>query len=186
MLADELKEVTRDVHAALEKKLLTHIQVVADANRYQALLILMYGFYAAVEYQLERFKHGIPDYDLRRKSHAILQDLRQLGFSTDTLPICNDAPSINSLPSALGAMYVLEGSTLGGRIITKMLLKQVPSLEGSTTFFQGYDDQTMEMWQKFKTYLQGLVTREEYEKAHHAANETFVKFKQWIEYNDAN
>ena len=186
MLADELKEHTRDVHAALEKKLLTHIQVVNDAERYRSLLTLMYGYYAAVERQLEFFKDNLPDYNRRRKSEAILNDLQHLGFSTDAMPVCNDVPVIDSVPSALGAMYVLEGSTLGGKIISRMLLRQVPTLDGSINFFQGYSEETMDMWQKFKNHLHTSVTEHNYNEAHKAAKETFIKFKNWLEYHDAN
>lgn len=186
MLADELKEQTRDVHAALEKKLLTHIQVVTDHGRYQALLALMYGYYAALENQLERFQDSLPDYKQRRRSEAILTDLEKLGYPTQSLPICDDVPSIDSLPSAFGAMYVLEGSTLGGKIISKMLLRQVPTLESSISFFRGYADDTITMWQKFKDYLHSSVSEPHYPKTHYAAKETFVKFKKWIEYNDAH
>ena len=186
MLADELKEHTRDVHAALEKKLLTHIQVVDNAEQYRSLLTLMYGYYAAVERQLESFKDSLPDYDRRRKSQAILGDLQQLGYATDALPVCHDVPIIDSVPSALGAMYVLEGSTLGGKVISRMLLRQVPALDGSINFFQGYCDETMDMWQKFKDHLHFSVNEPNYHKANMAAKETFVKFKNWLEYHDAD
>jgi heme oxygenase (biliverdin-IX-beta and delta-forming) len=186
MLADELKEHTRDVHADLEKKLLSHIQVVGDPERYRSLLILMYGYYAAVENQLDSFKDELPDYHRRRKSNAILSDLQTLGYPTHSLPVCDDVPVIDSLPSALGAMYVLEGSTLGGKIISKMLLRQVPTLNGSINFFRGYDDETIEMWHKFKNHLSTTVSESNYKKAHTAAKETFLKFKNWLEYHDAN
>jgi heme oxygenase (biliverdin-IX-beta and delta-forming) len=83
-------------------------------------------------------------------------------------------------------MYVLEGSTLGGKIISRMLLKQVPSLDGATTFFQGYQDDTMSMWQKFKTHLHASVDQSDAAETHRAATETFVKFKKWLEYHDAD
>ncbi|HEY0742734.1 MAG TPA: biliverdin-producing heme oxygenase [Chryseosolibacter sp.] len=186
MLADELKEQTRLVHADLEKKLLTHIQGVKDTGRYTRLLVLMYGYYAALEQQLDRFRQDLPDYNIRRKSQAILDDLDVLAYPTKQIPVCLDVPSIHSLPSALGAMYVLEGSTLGGKIISKMLLKQVPTLEGSTRFFQGYKEESMTMWQKFKEHLHSTVDESQQHETHFAAKETFVKFKKWLEYHDAN
>ena len=186
MLADELKEQTRVVHADLEKKLLTHIQEVNDAERYTRLLVLMYGYYAAVEEQLDSFSESLPDYPTRRKSQTILDDLDKLDYPRKQIARCADVPAINSLPSALGAMYVLDGSTLGGKIISKMLLKQVPSLEGSTKFFQGYTDDSMLMWQKFKEHLHNTVDEPEFPETHQAAKETFVKFKKWLEYHDAN
>jgi heme oxygenase (biliverdin-IX-beta and delta-forming) len=186
MLADELKERTRDVHADLEKKLVTHIQLVRDLDQYAALLSLMYGYYAALENRLDSFRHAIPDYDRRRKSHALVDDLSKLGRTEDSLSLCTDIPEINTIPQALGSMYVLEGSTLGGKVISKMLLKQLPSLEQSLSFFQGYRDDTMDMWQKFKHYLHQIIEDVHHEEAQLAAKETFVKFKNWIEQHDAD
>jgi heme oxygenase len=53
-------------------------------------------------------------------------------------------------------------------------------------FFQGYNDEAMEMWQKFKQYLDQIVTEDSHEEAQRAATETFVKFKNWIEQHDSN
>ncbi len=185
MLADELKEQTRVVHADLEKKLLSHIQVVNDSDRYVSLLRLMYGYYAGLEEKLDHHKDHLPDYTARRKSAAILNDLKRLAYPTHDLPVCHDLPEIDSPAAALGAMYVLEGSTLGGKIISKMLLKQVPTLDGAITFFQGYHDETIDMWQKFKNHLHASVTNDDFEETHRAASETFVKFKKWLEHHDA-
>ncbi|MER3464226.1 MAG: hypothetical protein C4329_07220 [Chitinophagaceae bacterium] len=53
----------------------------------------------------------------RRKADAILLDLND----TVDLSLCTSLPQINSTAKTIGAMYVLEGSTLGGRGISKML-----------------------------------------------------------------
>lgn len=186
MLADELKDRTRDVHTELEKKLLSRIQLVRTTDHYAELLLMMYGYYAALENRLDSFRHAIPDYDRRRKSQAIADDLKLLGHEAHSAPLCSDTPKLHSIPQALGCMYVLEGSTLGGKIISKMLVKEVPELERSMTFFQGYREETMDMWQKFKQYLQQMVDEVHHEEAQLAAKETFVKFKTWIEQHDAD
>lgn len=186
MLADELKEKTRDVHTDLERTLLSHIQLVHNVERYASLLTLMYGYYAAIENRLDSFRAAIPDYDRRRKSQAIVGDLTKLAHPVDGIALCVDIPIINSIPQALGAMYVLEGSTLGGKVISKMLSKQLPSIANSLTFFQGYGDDTMGMWQKFKQYLHQMIDVVHHEEAQLAAKETFIKFKTWIDLHDAN
>ena len=186
MLANELKERTSQVHTNLERKLLSHIQLVRDERQYIQLLSLMYGYYAALETRLDALKHAIPDYDRRRKAQSIAHDLSTLGHQAESLKLAKDLPEIKSIPQAMGCMYVLEGSTLGGKIISKMLLKQVPSLEDCMRFFQGYHDETMDMWQKFKQHLHQTVAEESHEEAQEAATETFVKFKNWIDQHDAD
>jgi heme oxygenase len=184
MLADELKEQTRDAHTDLEKKLVTHIQVVKDRQQYCALLALMYGYHAALENQLDAFRDDLPEYSQRRRSQSILNDLKSLSYPTESLAVCTDLPEIHSVSTALGVMYVLEGSTLGGKIVSKMLIKQVPEVEGAITFFQGYQEHTGEMWQKFKSHLHDAVPAEHSTETQKAAHDTFVKFKNWIDHHD--
>jgi heme oxygenase (biliverdin-IX-beta and delta-forming) len=181
MLAENLKDYTRSVHSELEQRLLSHIQAVRNVQHYGSLLALMYGYYAALERQLEKFASSLPDYDHRRKADSILEDLKTLNFSTESLCVCEDLPAIRSVASALGAMYVLEGSTLGGKIISKLLRKQVPAVSESIRFFEGYRERTGEMWQRFKTHLSDSVERPHFAETQEAAHETFLKFKNWID-----
>ncbi len=54
----------------------------------------------------------------------------------------------------LGAMYVVEGSTLGGQYIARHV-EQTLGLEAGrgNAYFRGYGDQTGAMWKSFKTVL---------------------------------
>ena len=66
----------------------------------------------------------------------------------------SELPSIRSHQHALGALYVIEGSTLGGKIISKMISHQIPSTDGhGLTFFNSYGDDTITMWERFKVIL---------------------------------
>jgi len=60
-------------------------------------------------------------------------------------------PEIKNTAQAFGALYVIEGSTLGGQIIKKMVQKQL-CMEGNNglSFFDGYREATSDMWQVFK------------------------------------
>ena len=61
----------------------------------------------------------VPDWDERRRSHLIRQDLAALGEPIPVPPA--DLPPMSEA-AQLGAIYVLEGSRLGG----KYLLRAVP------------------------------------------------------------
>jgi heme oxygenase (biliverdin-IX-beta and delta-forming) len=80
-------------------------------------------------------------------------------------------------------LYVLEGSTLGGRGITRMLLKQCGALSlHHVTFFNSYGEKTGPMWLRFQEALNGLdYTESETAATVQAANDTFLNFKRWIE-----
>lgn len=180
MLAEKLKEHTSAVHLQLEQRLLAHIQSVDSPQQYASLLAMMYGYYAAIEKKLDEFHHVLPEYHIRRKSQSILNDLEGFNFPKATLSLCDDIPSIHSVPAALGVMYVLEGSTLGGKIISRMLKKRLPSLEGSTNFFDGYREETGVMWQRFREHLAHAVEESKQTETQKAAHETFLKFNNWI------
>src|SRR5690606_25688073 len=95
-----------------------------------------------------------------------------------------DLPEIINHYQALGALYVIEGSTLGGQIICKMLAQQLDRTDFSQmSFFGGYGDQTENMWQKFKQSLDQPVYIPGHDTIIEAANQTFMKFGKWFDKN---
>ena len=98
----------------------------------------------------------------RQRSGLIEKDLLCLGFSPGGRSLEFPANKIPGLhvgkatfrSSFLGAMYVMEGSTLGGQYIAKHLEKtfQFTTGEGNA-YFRGYGEHTGEMWNAFKTIL---------------------------------
>jgi heme oxygenase len=62
----------------------------------------------------------VPDWPARRRSQSLLADLDALGA---TPPVTATRPLFRSREEILGAIYVLEGSRLGGR----MLARSVPA-----------------------------------------------------------
>lgn len=126
--------------------------------------------------------NGLPDLPQRRKAAFILQDLTSVKEPADSLPQAADFPLLASEAAALGALYVLEGSTLGGRAITKMILKNLPCLTlANLQFFNGYGENTGLMWTRFQQSLNTFALNPEGEADMvAAANETFLKFGWWI------
>lgn len=62
-------------------------------------------------------------------------------------------PVLASEGEALGAFYVLEGATLGGRIIQRELTARGASLDG-LEFLNPYGDRTGERWRSFIEVLE--------------------------------
>lgn len=57
----------------------------------------------------------------------------------------------------LGAMYVVEGSTLGGQYIAKHVGEKFILSDGcGNAYFRGYGDRTGSMWRSFKQELAAL------------------------------
>jgi heme oxygenase len=188
MLHPYLKERTAPSHQALEQRMVALIRQIRSGKDYAQFLKLMYGYYAAVEDRIAKFVNNKPprDFRKRRKADRLLNDITQ--FSTqEAMDLCDQLPAVHSYASALGAMYVLEGSVLGGRIIAQMIRDQLDSQESpGFSFFLGYGEDTGAMWQSFKEDLEQPFNDDEREEIVQAANDTFLRFKQWIETHATN
>ncbi len=181
-----LKQQTAEKHQELEDLMLPCLTSIAQKQHYVQLLHVFYGYFKPVEDAVAPFmkESVLPDWPTRRKAHAILLDLEALG-QPNTLPrLATGLPGIGTLPQAMGALYVLEGSTLGGRGITKMLLKNeaVGLQPQHLQFFAGYGERTGPMWTHFVNVLNSFCfTEEEGEQMVQSANETFYFFKTWLQ-----
>jgi heme oxygenase (biliverdin-IX-beta and delta-forming) len=188
MFSDELKEVTLRAHTRLEKKLVTTIRNINKVDDYVRLLRLMYGYYKPLQDMLEPFikENNIANHFTVRNVEDIRTDIQHLQpGADDDIPVCPDTPSVNTGASSLGALYVTEGSTLGGQIITKMISRQLNiSPEKGFSFFRSYGDETPVMWERFKSILNHPRDEAQKTEMMKTAIETFSKFKDWIEDNE--
>lgn len=127
---------------------------LGDIGKYKQLLLNFYRFYSAVEpvvYLAGTRRFGLA-MDDRKKLGAIRADLEKLGAlaSGAGLPAFDCLSDISSDAKALGAMYVLEGASLGGQVISRMLSQHFgETIDGADNFFSGYREKTGEMWKEF-------------------------------------
>lgn len=152
--------------------------------QYSAILKKFYGFFSIMEKQLNGidFTRWLSDYAERRKAKLLLEDLEILGVG-EVNNFAEDVPSILNAGNAFGCLYVLEGSTLGGKIITEVLRKNLNiDLSNGASFFHGYGKETGTMWKKF---LDALIKFHEQEMKEEdileGVNSTFVSLKNWLE-----
>lgn len=92
----------------------------------------------------------------REKLGHLLLDLQALGIDKSEIDLSEaaaHAPAIDTLPQALGCMYVMEGATLGGNIMLKALSKH-PLLAGIPKHYYGcYGENTGTMWRSFTDFM---------------------------------
>lgn len=179
--ATELKKETAAAHQQVEDWLIPKLQALTSPQEYVQLLNMFYGFFHPLQTCIGTYitPDVLEDISYRRSAGWILLDLQAMGCQLQHIPECNHLPIINSLPRALGALYVLEGSTLGGRVISKMLQKNkhLQLTEKCLHFFEGYKEETGHRW---KTFVAALNRRTEVPQITEAANETFFLLKHWI------
>jgi len=181
-LAQQLKEQTLVTHMALEDLIVPEIKAIQSTDDYAQLLHLFYGFNKPVEDAIQKVIDPaiLADITKRKKAHLLLEDL--LGVTDKhNYTLCTDIPAIATIEQAFGALYVLEGSTLGGKSITQLLLKTNKGLQAEQLrFFNAYGKETGPMWLSFLTTLNTFTSVEQQAVIIKTANETFLKFKQWI------
>jgi heme oxygenase len=183
MLAEQLKKDTLQSHQQLEKMLVGRMKAIRSKEDYVKLLQLFYTYFGGLEMLIDQYigQSELSDYTDRRKSQALANDIEALGGKP--LPKANDEnlPQIQNLLQAYAALYVIEGSTLGGKIISKMMAQQLGINNGDgLSFFNGYGDDTENKWDDFKNVLNNLTKSSEEDKiVIDSANETFDKFRQW-------
>jgi heme oxygenase len=187
-ILEAIREATSENHKRLENStlLLSISQKDLSLENYILILKKFYGFFQPLEQSIGVFQSSLsqllPDYSTRRKAEWLQQDLNALVTDTDAKLICTDLPKISQLAEAWGCLYVLEGSTLGGKMISRVVeacLGLGP--RNGASFFNGYGEETGTRWKNFTKALTEYSTASgEDEKTIAAANETFLKFGQWI------
>lgn len=183
MLADIIKEKTAGHHQGLEKKIVLKLKNLNSREDYLQILQLFYGYFGGLEDRINTYINTktLPDYNERRKTEAIADDIHALGGQPVQKAVNGSLPEIVNPLQAMGALYVIEGSTLGGSIISKMVSSKL-GLDNGLTFFNGYGANTPQMWETFRHELNRQGTAEADQHAIiDSANNTFLKFNNWIE-----
>jgi heme oxygenase len=176
-----LKRETEPQHEALERDLAL-LDNVVSLHSYRALLMRFYGFYRPWESALYPFleEHLPGSTSGRSKLPLLADDLRHFGCDLTSLPAASVAAP-DSLPAALGSMYVVEGSTLGGQLISRHLATalNLPSVSGRRFFFS-YGENVGPMWRAFRGVLLAHSTVEADEIIIASARQTFISLHQWL------
>lgn len=185
MLDIQLKEHTRLRHAMLEKKLLRRVTELQSAGDYQMLLSILYGFYSAIESTVQPWFVDDRKYvfDQRRKAWRILDDIRELGGEAQVPDLCTSLPQVNGYHEALGVMYVVEGSTLGGPVIARLIQSRL-NIDRGMGFFLAYGPDAGIMWTAFRKILSEPYSDAERKSIVNGAQETFLKFDDWLSIHD--
>lgn len=156
-----LRAGTRQAHADIEAVpalgLLMRPELTMAA--YGRILQHLHGFHAAVEPMVAAELTDYPDALAMldgARPRALADDLSWLGIASAT-PTPPPIPELCCAPAALGALYVIEGSGLGARVIARQLRDSLdvgPGHGGS--YYCGQDaDAARQRWRRLCTVLEG-------------------------------
>jgi heme oxygenase len=148
-----LRSGTAAEHEALERSL-DLLDPALTRARLTEVLTRLHGFWVAAEWGLDDWARRCPedssaaDWTRRRRAALFASDLDGLGG-----PSAGSAPSlprVGGTDEALGRLYVLEGSTLGGTFIDRHL-RGLPQLSDvRLRCFSPYGAETGAMWHAFR------------------------------------
>lgn len=182
----KLKRETEASHRAIEGTSSLMSQDLDEAE-YIRCLHNMYGVVAAWEERSVQFAPAWLQATLasRERKGFLERDLARFGvleldISRPTLP------DLKQLPDLLGAMYVMEGSTLGGQLIARHVETVLHLSEGrGYSYFLGHGDQTGPMWKEFCELLKLRVLDDETDTVIDGANAMFDTVGQWMQRKSA-
>jgi len=138
-------------------------------QNYHRVLLAYFHFYRAFEESIDRglgSLHVEFDYRHRRKIHWIAQDLRYFGIDPDAVTCRPGIPvspmEFDNVGKLVGALYTIEGSSLGGAVIFRKLATSLQTtVARGARFFYGYGADTPAHWQQFEAFMNAELTSDE-------------------------
>lgn len=180
---DIVRSATEDCHRRLEA-LPSQTRLMAkdfDLAEYRSTLLRLHGFYeplaAAFAQHAPTLIAGVR---LRRRVEALQCDLFELCYSPADLaaaPLCGSLPSLETFDRALGCAYVIEGSSLGGRMIFAHILRYAGAVP--LRFFAGDGEGTSLAWKQFCAQLNAEAVR--VDEVCLGACKTFDALAAWLD-----
>ena len=152
-----LRHATAEAHLRLENRLDLLAKPASEA-RFRWVLGRFWGFHAVWEPALQA-RVELAEIVAGRVRLALLgADLVQLGLPPEqclALPQCAGADRLcNTRDAALGSLYVMEGSTLGGKVIARHLAAATWVPAEGLRYFNPHGEATGRMWRKLQADLE--------------------------------
>lgn len=185
-LSGRLRQSTRALHDQVEAAVALDKKMGTPAD-YRRLLERMLGLHAPYEAALAEVAWGGLDVSLpaRRKTHLIAADLSDFGASADEiagLPSLAPRPVLADVAEGLGVLYVLEGSTLGGKYILRDISARlgVRASHGGR-FFASYGRRVGAMWRDCLAAIDTIrADSDAADRAERSAVAAFQRFEDWL------
>ncbi|WP_337186909.1 biliverdin-producing heme oxygenase [Phenylobacterium sp.] len=152
-----LRDATRADHDRLERRV-DILRRIARPEARRGLIEGFYGLHLDAEAAMAPWLADLPglDFTARRRSGLLARDLAAAGG-------CAPVPEpfeVAGRPEALGLMYVLEGSTLGGQVIRREAVRAGVTMSG-LGFLDPYGAEVGPRWKAFLTVVDAQAVGED-------------------------
>ena len=186
---NRLRVATHPYHLQLNRHALLAKLTQHDLklSAYHRVLVAYFHLYKTLEERINHYLQLHPnlfDYSKRNKLLWLHHDLSYFQddlreFDYEKLKIIKFS-EIKDIGQLVGILYALEGSTLGGQLISRNLTQNhgLTSSRGAR-FFNGYGELTLIMWQDFLCFAETISESvNACENAVKSACQTFQLFEQ--------
>ncbi len=182
MLSNIIKATTAPLHARLEQALFAASIMdgsftLTDYNKVLRVNYFVHQLLEPIIFEIlgERTGREI-ELAKRKKLPALEADMKVSGINlSQDQHITVDQPSFHGEVEALGALYVLEGATLGGQVIVKQLKKNDSFSTLPLAYYHVYSDHTGLMWKQF---LESINQYEDHSSALQGAQKVYRLYLQ--------
>ncbi|AZA86637.1 heme oxygenase [Chryseobacterium shandongense] len=175
-VSEYLKQNTASYHDAAEK-LFNSAKIFNKTFTLEDYKKIIHTNYLMLLHSEDKIFEELKDYSEklklsdRKKLPLIEKDLKSLLLEKS---VADHELELISQHEALGAMYVIEGSTLGGNVIAKQLSK-TEGFDGVTfNFFGCYHENTAAMWKNFKETIDAEVHEKKYDEVLSGAKKLYT------------
>lgn len=186
MPAFDLHALLREGSASFHRRLDSLPQMVRllsptlSVAEYLACLRGLQLAHVPLEEAVEQYlaENNLPfDFSRRRKAGLLARDIAF--YTTDDEPVSSpEYPLINDPARLVGTLYVIEGATLGGRMIARRIAKSIGAEPGAgADFFNVYGDQVDLFWHDLWPFFNATVGQAEVARALAAAGDCFRLFE---------
>lgn len=183
MISNLLRTETAQNHKTLESLMFVNeiMNNSLSIDQYKKLLTINYIIHQKLENTLANRldstiaeQLGMKD---RLKLNALAKDLKYWNISSLTLPGLNFelfVPEKNTA-EVLGALYVLEGATLGGNVIKRHILANpnFKNQKDGLNYYGVYGEELSTKWKIFVSVINQHIAEADYERCVNSANLTF-------------
>lgn len=187
---EHLREETREEHERTEEAVERRFFGSGEMGRddYTKLLTAFFGLYRPLEERLaSAVGRHLPSFSLRRRAKRLKDDLRILGLDDEeieALPRLGEdrLPLLRTRPAVLGALYVVEGSQLGHRVLWKRVRTSLkPPAREARSFLGVPADRARTRWERFrKVFDRRMSSRDAFVTAVSTARVTFWAYRAWL------
>ncbi|WP_461453409.1 biliverdin-producing heme oxygenase [Mucilaginibacter sp.] len=161
MLHETLKSATKQNHDELERLMFVNdiMSGTLTLQQYKQILTTNYLVHKAYEaFLLDNLSPEVAqqlNIGKRQKLPALIADMQAVNIELPTVQNEEETAFEKSNASILGAMYVLEGATLGGSVIVKRLKTnpELSTLNLDFNYYQVYGSELIPYWKTFCALL---------------------------------